>query len=137
MLGAGKDQQRIAVGRRRLHRGSRDCAARARTVFDADAQPEILGHDLRIKPRGDVGDAASSEPDHDSDRPVRKVVGTRHCKIDTRKRRREQSMSDDAPHGVPPLSKRTALDLNPAIINLPSFENCGRMVALAQSGLEL
>jgi hypothetical protein len=43
---------------------------------------------------------------------VRKVVGTRHCKIETRERRREQSMSDDAPHGVPPLSKRTALDLN-------------------------
>ena len=26
---------------------------------------------------------------------------------------------------------------DPAIINLPSLENCGRMVALAQSGLEL
>ena len=62
----GQQRQRRAVGRRRDHRPRRGDAAGAGLVLDVEALPELVGELFRDDARGDIGDAAGRERQHDA-----------------------------------------------------------------------
>jgi hypothetical protein len=70
-VGAERDQQRIAVGRRPRRLGGADIAGRAGDVLDIELLAEMLGELLRGKARENVGRTAGLERDDDADRPAR------------------------------------------------------------------
>ena len=70
-IGAGADQQRVAVGRQPLHRLDRDVAAGAAAVLDDHRLAERLAELGVDQPRRDVGAAAGREAHHHGDLLVR------------------------------------------------------------------
>ena len=66
----GEQRQRIAVRRRRYHRSRRGDAAGAGLILDVKALPELVAEFVRDDARGDVGDAAGGERQHDAHGPV-------------------------------------------------------------------
>ena len=68
-------KQGVAVGRSPRHRRGGGHAASARHVLDHHRLAQRVRHFLRDGARGDVAEAAGTEPDHDLDRASRVVLG--------------------------------------------------------------
>ena len=67
----GQHRERMAVGGRSEHGARGGDAARARLVLDHEALAEFLAELVGDDARGDVGDAAGGERQHDTDRTIR------------------------------------------------------------------
>ena len=68
---AGRQQQRVAVGRRFRDGVGADVAARAGAIFDDDGLAEMVRHLGRDDPPDRIDRAAGGERHHDADGPVR------------------------------------------------------------------
>jgi len=76
-MGAEREQDCVAVGRRFRHLGSADIAGGARDVLDIDLLAELLGKLLRHEPREGVGHPTRRKGHDRAHRPGR--IGLRPC----------------------------------------------------------
>ena len=76
-VGAGREQQRVAVRRGGRDLAGAERAAGARAVLDHEGLAELGGQMLRAEPRHHVGVAAGAERHDDGHRPGRPVRGVK------------------------------------------------------------
>ena len=103
-VGAGADQQRVAVGRQPLHRRDGDVAAGAAAVLDDHRLAERLAELGVDQPRGDVGAAAGREAHHHGDLLVRIFGARRRAHAPARASARATACSQPRPSHPPGIS---------------------------------
>src|SRR5581483_10530221 len=100
----GDEAERVAVGCRGDHRACSIDAAWARHILDIEPLAEFLAELIRDNARGDVGDSAGAEGQHELHRPFRPFCLRRR---DKRYRQQYRSQSQQHPPPYPRLISRS------------------------------